>query len=116
MAKTRESKLEEEVAKFMQDNRVWQLARFQAQSSQNGIPDRLYLYKGYLLGLELKTDIGKPTDLQMKKINAINENGGIGLIIRDVKKVAMLIRYIDYWGKDKSNYDIIEAVGGVDYK
>ena len=95
MAKTKESKLEEEVEKFMRDKGIWQLARYQAQSNQYGIPDRLYLYKGYLLGLELKTDEGKPTKLQLKKIDEINRNGGIALLVRNVKTVEMLIKYIN---------------------
>ena len=69
MAKTKESKLEKEVENFMNKHKVWQLARYQAQSNQNGLPDRIYLYKGILLGLELKTDEGSPTDLQEKKLN-----------------------------------------------
>ena len=95
MAKTKESKLEEEVEKFMKRKGIWQIARYQAQSNQNGLPDRLYLYKGYLLGLELKTDEGEPTKLQLKKINEINKNGGIGLIIRNVKEVEHLIKIIN---------------------
>lgn len=95
MAKTKESKLEEEVERFMQRKGIWQLARYQAQSNQNGLPDRLYLYKGYLLGLELKTDEGKPTDLQLKKLEEINKNGGIGLIVRDIATVEQLIGCID---------------------
>ena len=81
----------------MQRKGIWQLARYQAQSNQNGIPDRLYLYKGYLLGLELKTDEGKPSDLQLKKIKEINKNGGIGLIVKNVETVEQLIRIIDSW-------------------
>lgn len=95
MAKTKESKLEEEVERLMQKKGIWQLARYQAQSNQNGLPDRLYLYKGYLLGLELKTDEGKPTNLQLKKLEEINKNGGIGLIIRNVETIKKLIEYID---------------------
>ena len=97
MSKTKESKLEEEVERLMQRKGIWQLARYQAQSNQNGLPDRLYLYKGYLLGLELKTDEGKPTKLQLKKLEKINENGGIGLIIRNVKTIEKLIEYIDFY-------------------
>ena len=95
MAKTRESKLEEEVSKFMSKRGIWQLARFQAQSNQNGLPDRIYLYKGVLLGFELKTDTGEPTDLQLKKLDAINANGGIGLIVRDVNTIKSVINLID---------------------
>ena len=95
MAKTKESKLEEEVERLMQRKGIWQLARYQAQSNQNGLPDRLYLYKGYLLGLELKTDEGKPTDLQLRKIDEINKNGGIALIIRSAKEVEQLIKFVN---------------------
>lgn len=95
MAKTKESKLEEEIERFMNKRGIWQLARYQAQSNQNGLPDRLYLYKGFLLGLELKTDEGEPTKLQLRKIDEINKNGGIALIIRNTREVEQLIKYID---------------------
>lgn len=95
MAKTEESKLEQEVEKFMIEKRIWQLARFQAQYNQNGLPDRLYLYKGLLLGLELKTDKGVPTILQLRKLKEINDNGGLGLIVRSVDDVRKLIEIID---------------------
>lgn len=95
MAKTEESKLEQEVEKFMREKRIWQLARFQAQYNQNGLPDRLYLYEGLLLGLELKTNKGSPTILQLRKLKEINNNGGIGLIIKSVDGVEELINIID---------------------
>lgn len=95
MTKTEESKLEKEVERFMREERVWQLARYQAQSNQNGIPDRLYLYKGFLLGLELKASKGKPTELQLKKLKMINDNGGIGLIVRDINILKDLLYIID---------------------
>ena len=95
MAKTEESKLEQEVEKFMREKRIWQLARFQAQYNQNGLPDRLYLYKGLLLGLELKTDKGVPTILQLRKLKEINDNGGLGLIVRSADDVKNLIEIID---------------------
>lgn len=107
MSKTKESKLEEDIERLMQIKGIWQLARYQAQSNQNGLPDRLYLYKGYLLGLELKTDEGKPTKLQLRKIEEINKNGGIGLIVRNVETVEKLIKYIDFWNYNDNNSEII---------
>jgi hypothetical protein len=104
MSKTKESKLEEQVEKFMNDKGIWQLARYQAQSNQNGLPDRLYLYKGFLLGLELKADGGKPTKLQLKKLKAINDNGGIGLIVKDVEIVEYLIDMLDFYTNIKQDY------------
>lgn len=110
MSKTKESKLEEQVEKFMNDKGIWQLARYQAQSNQNGLPDRLYLYKGFLLGLELKADGGKPTKLQLKKLKAINDNGGIGLIVKDVEIVETLIRYIDAEDDYMNNWQNAEVI------
>ncbi len=107
MAKTKVSKLEEEVEKLMSAKGIWQLARYQAQSNQNGLPDRLYLYKGYLLGLELKTDEGEPTDLQLRKIDEINKNGRIALIVRNIETVGKLIQYIDLWHFSDNNNDNI---------
>jgi hypothetical protein len=101
--KTEESRLERQVEDYMKKRRVWQLARYQAQSNQNGIPDRLYLYKGFLLGLELKTKKGNPTALQLKKIKAINDNGGIGIIVTDIDIIIDLLNIIDkYEGVFKS--------------
>lgn len=110
MAKTEESKLEKQVEDYMTKRRVWQLARYQAQSSQNGLPDRLYLYKGYLLGFELKTNKGKPTLLQERKLELINANGGIGLIIRRVEEVAEVLDLIDAYSNllDNSNKLILK--------
>lgn len=103
MAKTKESKLEEYVERLMERKGIWQLARYQAQSNQNGLPDRLYLYKGFLLGLELKTDEGTPTNLQLRKINEINKNGGIAIIVRDIETVEHLIGCIDAYANVTEN-------------
>ena len=89
-----ESKIQKDILAFLRRNRVYHF-RFQAQSNLNGLPDIICLYKGFFLGLELKKENGKPTELQLKKINSINENGGIGRIIRSVEEVEDLLREID---------------------
>lgn len=89
-----ESKIQKDILAFLKRNRVYHF-RFQAQSNLNGLPDIICLYKGFFLGLELKKENGKPTELQLKKINSINENGGIGRIIRSVEEVSALLKEID---------------------
>lgn len=70
--------------------------RFQAQSNLNGLPDIICLYKGFFLGLELKREKGgAPTTLQLRKIKAINDNGGIGVIVRSVEEVEEILNNID---------------------
>lgn len=89
-----ENKIQKEVIDYLKKNRIYHF-RFQAQVNLNGIPDIIVLYKGYMLGIELKKEDGEPTDLQRKKLQAINENGGIGVIIKSVSQLASLIKYID---------------------
>ena len=94
MATILESKIQKQVIKYLKDNRIYHF-RFQAQANLNGLPDIIALYKGVLIGMELKKEDGKPTELQLKKLQAINENGGIGIIVKSVEDVSKLINYID---------------------
>ena len=90
-----ESKIQKDILAFLKRNRVYHF-RFQAQSNLNGLPDIICLYKGFFLGLELKRENGgAPTQLQLRKIKAINDNGGIGVIVRSVDEVETLLKEID---------------------
>lgn len=90
-----EGKVQEQIISYLKRKRVYHF-RFQAQSNLNGLPDILCLYKGFFLGLELKRENGgAPTELQLRKIKAINDNGGIGLIVRSVKEVEEVLDKID---------------------
>lgn len=83
---TEETRISKEINDYALANGIWQLARYQAQSNLNGIPDRLYLYKGVLLGIEVKTPKGKPTELQKRKLRMINKHGGVGVLVDNVKQ------------------------------
>ena len=90
-----EDKVQEKIIAYLKRKRVLHF-RFQAQSNLNGLPDIICIYKGFFLGLELKRENGgAPTLLQKKKIKAINENGGIGVIVRSVEEVDALLTRID---------------------
>ena len=98
-----ESKVQEEILSYLKNNRIYHF-RFQAQSNLNGLPDILCLYKGLFIGLELKREKGgTPSGLQLRKIETINDNGGIGVIVRSVKEVETLFSVID----DNKCYDNI---------
>ena len=93
MTNVLESKIQKDVIAFLKRKHIYHF-RFQAQSNLNGLPDILCLYKGFFLGLELKQENGRPTALQLRKIKTIEENGGIGRIIRSVSEVETLINDI----------------------
>ena len=90
-----ESSVQKQIIAFLKARRVYHF-RFQAQGNLNGLPDLICLYKGKFIGLELKREKGgAPTLLQEKKIKAINDNGGIGVIVRSVSEVEEIINNID---------------------
>lgn len=49
---------------------------------KSGIPDLLLCLKGTFFAVELKATGGTATDLQKLNISAINQAGGIGVILR----------------------------------
>lgn len=91
---TPEGKVQNDVKRYLKQNRIYHW-RFQAQTNLNGIPDILCLYKGFFIGLELKQENGVATGLQLRKIQNINDNGGIGLIVKSVEEVKQLFDKID---------------------
>lgn len=92
--KTPETILKDSVIKYLTESRIW-FRRYQAAYNANGLPDLDFLYKGVYVGLELKAPKGTPTELQLRKLKSINENGGIGIIVRDLEDVKNVINFID---------------------
>lgn len=90
-----EDKVQDHIKSYLTKKRIYHW-RFQAQSNLNGIPDILCLYKGFFIGLELKRENGgRATQLQLRKIKNINDNGGIGVLVRSVEDVDKIIKAID---------------------
>lgn len=94
MSKQEESKLSDKIEKYAREHRIYQIDRTQGGTT-SGKPDRTFLYKGVYIGAELKTPTGKPTELQKRKLKAINENGGIGRFITSLTDFKDVIRYIN---------------------
>ena len=92
--KTPETILKDSVIKYLTESGIW-FRRYQAAYNANGLPDLDFLYKGVYVGLELKAPKGTPNGLQLRKLNSINENGGIGIIVRDLEDVKDVINFID---------------------
>lgn len=56
-----------------------------------GIPDVICCYNGRFFGFEVKTDIGKPTELQKATIRKILAAGGTALVVRSADEVRAVI-------------------------
>ena len=56
-----------------------------------GIPDIIACIDGRFFGFEVKTEIGKPTNLQEATIRKILAAGGTALVVRSVDEVRIAI-------------------------
>lgn len=56
-----------------------------------GIPDVICCYNGRFFGFEVKTDSGKPTELQKATIRKILTAGGTALVVRSADEVRAVI-------------------------
>jgi hypothetical protein len=61
--------------------------------TRSGIPDLLVCCNGHFVGVELKADKGKPSQLQIFNLKEINKSGGIGVLLypKDFDKFKKLI-------------------------
>ena len=49
--------------------------------TQSGVPDLLTCICGIFVGIELKADNGRPSDLQLRELHRIDESGGYALLL-----------------------------------
>lgn len=79
----RESAFQKQVIKFLKEKDVWHVKYWAgSQYTKEGIPDILACIDGVFHGIELKTDVGVPSKLQLYNIHKINDSGGEAYILR----------------------------------
>lgn len=77
-----EKQFENKVKKFLSDHECWNLKYWGGGAyTRAGVPDLLICCNGYFLGIELKAENGKPTDLQLHTLSQIRKSGGVGILL-----------------------------------
>lgn len=76
-----EKQFENKVKKYLKDQGCWVLKTWSNGIQREGIPDLLVCWKGYFLGIELKAENGKVSDLQQWNLDQIGKAGGIGIVL-----------------------------------
>lgn len=86
-----ESKLESKVRDFLNDFGDI-CVQFKATSPSNrGIADRVVLYKGIYIAMELKVGKNKPSALQQDFLEKVRKAGGVAGIVRSIADVKELL-------------------------
>lgn len=90
-----EKNFENRVKKFLKDQgcyfiKYWGGGNF----TKTGVPDLLVCCNGRFLGLEIKGEKGKPSELQLYHIEQIKNAGGLAMVLypRDFDKLKELVK------------------------
>lgn len=77
-----EKTFENKVKKFLEEEGAWFIKYWAgAQFTKAGIPDILACVNGYFVGIEIKAQNGKPSELQLYNIDKIREAGGFAIVL-----------------------------------
>lgn len=76
-----EKNFENKIKKYLKDKGCYYVKYFGNAYSTDGTPDILACINGYFVGIEVKAQTGKPSDLQLVKIRDIREAGGFGYVV-----------------------------------
>lgn len=97
----KESTYQEKVLSYLEERGAWCFTTHGGSMYQvAGLPDVIACYRGFFLGLELKTGKYQATELQKQKLNNIQDSGGVGVILRDdFRDIEAILNYIDYYNE-----------------
>jgi len=82
-----EKEITREIRAYLKIRGIFHWKVFQTLGSTPGCPDILGIYKGRMLGIEVKTKSGKLTERQERFIEWINFEGGIAFVAKSVEDV-----------------------------
>lgn len=72
---------ENKVKKYLNERNCWGLKTWSNGIQRQGVPDLLVCCNSYFLGIEVKAETGKPSELQLYNIDEIRRAGGIGIVL-----------------------------------
>ena len=77
----KEKSFENKIKRYLKERGCYRVKYHGNYYSENGTPDILACVNGYFLAIEVKADNGKPTPLQLVKIDDIHKAGGFAYVV-----------------------------------
>ena len=94
----KESRLQKQIKKELEQTFGEAIVVYNIHGSQYqeaGIPDLLVCFKGYFVGLEIKTGSGyKASEIQKYQMKRIQNSGGIALVVESVEQALAVFTYL----------------------
>lgn len=77
-----EKQFENKIKKYLKEHDAYFLKYWAgAQFTKSGVPDILTCVNGYFVGIEVKAQNGKPSELQLYNIQQIRKAGGFAYVV-----------------------------------
>lgn len=76
-----EKNFENKIKDFLDNQEAWYVKFFANRMTKEGIPDILACINGYFVGIEVKAQNGKPSDLQIYHCEKIRKAGGFAFVL-----------------------------------
>ena len=93
MAQTPEAKVKATVVKILKQYGAYYFFPATGGYGRSGVPDIVGSYKGKFFAIECKAGNNKPTPLQQREIEAINDSGAVAIVVNEdnIDDVAKLL-------------------------
>ena len=73
---------ENKIKKYLDNHGAWYIKYWAgSQFTKSGVPDILACVNGYFVGIEVKAQNGKPSELQLYNVQRINNAGGYAFVL-----------------------------------
>ncbi len=70
---------------------IWWIKIHGSPQQVAGVPDLLICHRGQFVALEIKSDVGRETKLQIYRIDEIHGAGGTAEVVRSVEDVSAIL-------------------------
>jgi len=83
MTQKTETLFSHRVEKELKKRDIWYMKVWGNMYQKSGVPDILACINGKFVGIELKTNTGKTSEIQKKNLSEIRNCGGIGIWVKE---------------------------------
>ena len=81
--------VKQQVVKRLKERNVYYFFPVAGAYTSIGVPDIVACIKGRFVGIECKAGTNRPTELQLRNLEAIRDNAGIALVVNEKDKEAL---------------------------